>query len=141
MTSMPRRYKVIPKERFDHNRWSALPIRDEDKYAIMTWRNEQIDILRQEEPLTRERQERYFANIVDPLFDSDQPDQLLFSVFFDNVLIGYGGLVHINWKSRNGEISFINSTDRSKSGQFVEDWKGFLAILKVIVQQHLGFIK
>ena len=124
---MNRTYRCLSQSEFKDGNYKLVAIRDEDKYAIMQWRNEQIDILRQKELLTKEKQEWYFKNIVDKLFEQIYPDQLLFSFLENDVLIGYGGLVHIDWLSKNGEISFITSTERNTShSQFKEDWGNYL---------------
>ena len=81
----------------------------------MKWRNEQIYHLRQSELLTEESQERYFQDIVSKLFNQKEPDQLLFSFLKNDKIIGYGGLVHINWTDRNAEISFIMDTNEEKN--------------------------
>ena len=84
-----------------------MPIRHEDRYDIMKWRNEQIEILRQQDVLTKEEQDTYFNEIVASLFEQKNPKQLLFSLFFRDELVAYGGLVHIDWHSLNAEISFL----------------------------------
>jgi RimJ/RimL family protein N-acetyltransferase len=76
----------------------------------MKWRNEQIYHLRQAKPLTQEDQDAYFENVVSKLFDQEQPNQILFSFLKDGKLIGYGGLVHIDWNSRHAEISVLFDT-------------------------------
>jgi Acetyltransferase (GNAT) domain len=137
-----RKYKCLPVKKYSLNEFSLLPIRDEDKYTIMKWRNEQIDILRQKEPLTKEKQELYFSNVVDKLFEQEKPDQLLFSFLENDILIGYGGLVHIDWESRNAEVSFITVNDGKNNKQgFINDWRTFLVILKQIAGQELNFVK
>lgn len=139
---MQRVYKCLSQQEFTQGNYKLIPIRDEDKYTIMQWRNEQIDILRQKEPLTKEKQEWYFSNVVDKLFEQEKPTQLLFSFFENDLLIGYGGLVHIDWESKNGEISFITETKRNiRQHQFANDWEKYLNILKRIVDLHLNFIK
>ena len=40
-------------------------------------------------------------------FKLQRPSQMLFSFYNQNKLIGYGGLVHINWIHKNAEISFL----------------------------------
>ncbi len=139
-TELKRAYKCLTPLAFAYRTYKLVPIRDEDKYAIMQWRNEQIDILRQKETLAKGKQEWYFKNIVDKLFEQEKPDQLLFSFLEDNILIGYGGLVHIDWESRNAEISFLTATDRNLN-QFVDDWKCYLKILKNIANLYLDFSK
>lgn len=139
---MPRVYKCLSQQEFKSGNYKLIPIRDEDKYEIMQWRNEQIDILRQKEPLTKEKQDWYYKNVVDKLFEQEKPDQILFSFLENDVLIGYGGLVHIDWESQNGEVSFITATQRNKGReQFINDWLSYLKILQEMVLKHLKFIK
>ena len=137
---MQRVYKCLPYPEFTNGNFKLVPIRDEDKYSIMQWRNEQIDILRQQDTLTKEKQDAYFKNVVDQLFVQEKPSQLLFSFLENGVLVGYGGLVHINWEHRNAEISFLTATARNQS-QFESDWKNYLTILKQLTSLHLNFIK
>ncbi len=137
-----RNYKSLTKNAYSSGRYKLVALRDEDKYAIMQWRNEQIDILRQKSILTKEQQENYFANVVSKLFEQEFPTQILFSFFEDDKLIGYGGLVHIDWESRLAEISFLTETSRNKSKeQFVSDWTNYLHLLKGIAKDELKFQK
>lgn len=137
-----RRYKCLQQAEFTDGDYSLTTIRDEDKYDIMRWRNEQIDILRQKNPLTKEEQENYFRTVVDKLFEKDRPEQLLFSFLEKGKLVGYGGLVHIDWTSGNGEISFISETKRNSSPQqFKSDWSTYLTLLKQMTQTQLQFFK
>ena len=110
---MNRIYKNINSNSFNNGMYSLVPIRDEDKYDIMNWRNNQLDILRQETILSIEQQEHYFKTVVDKLFDIEEPKQLLFSFLENNKLIGYGGLVHIDWEIKTAEISFLTETSRN----------------------------
>jgi hypothetical protein len=89
---MNRAYKILKKTTFQNGIYSLVPIREEDKYIIMQWRNEQIDILRQKQVLTKEEQEQYFSATIANLFEQEKPTQLLFSFLENNILIGYGGL-------------------------------------------------
>ena len=50
-------YKCLKKQIFSFNEYQLIPIRDQDKYAIMKWRNEQIYHLRQVKILDKETQE------------------------------------------------------------------------------------
>jgi len=94
-------YKVLNQDVFTHKDYSLVPIRMQDRYDIMKWRNEQIYHLRQAKPLTKEEQDEYFNNIVAKLFEEEQPKQILFSFLKGEECIGYGGLVHINWNNMN----------------------------------------
>lgn len=139
---MYRTYQCLSQLEFANGDYKLVPIRDEDKYSIMKWRNEQIDILRQKEPLTKEKQEWYFSNVVDKLFEDEQPGQLLFSFLENDILIGYGGLVYIDWESRNAEISFLSAMDRNgNENLFFYDFKNYLKILLSIAFDNLNFIK
>ncbi len=120
--------------------YSIVPLRYEDRFSIMKWRNEQIYHLRQARPLTEDDQQRYFDNVVSKLYDNPKPDQILFSYLEKGVCIGYGGLVHINWIDRNGEISFIMNTQLEKE-HFAEHWSNYLIMLKAVAFDDLGLHK
>lgn len=120
--------------------YSIVPLRYEDRFSIMKWRNEQIYHLRQARPLTEDDQQRYFDNVVSRLYDNPKPDQILFSYLEKGVCIGYGGLVHINWIDRNGEISFIMDTPL-ESEHFAEHWSNYLTMLKAVAFDDLGLHK
>ncbi len=117
-----------------------VPLRYEDRFLIMKWRNEQIYHLRQAKPLTEEDQQRYFDNVVSKLYDNPKPDQILFSYLEKGVCIGYGGLVHINWIDRNAEISFIMDTQLEKD-YFAEHWSNYLTMLKKVAFSDLKLHK
>ncbi len=137
---MPRYYKCLSDSEYSQGIYTLGSIRDEDKNLIMQWRNEQIDILRQKEVLTPQMQEWYFTNIVDKLFEQEKPNQLLFSFFENKECIGYGGLVHIDWESRNAELSFLTSPERAVS-TFATDWSFFLNLIKRVAYLELDFFK
>lgn len=122
-------YKVLSKQVFTKGNFSLVPIRYQDRFDIMKWRNEQIYHLRQSKPLTIEDQEHYFNNIVAKLFEQEKPDQILFSFLENGLCIGYGGLVHINWADKNAEISFIMDTTL-ETKRFSEIWGAYLRLLE-----------
>ncbi|NBP68517.1 MAG: N-acetyltransferase, partial [Cytophagia bacterium] len=139
---MLQNYKCLSQREFVFGKYKLIPIRFEDRHFIREWRNQQIAILRQKEPLTIEKQDLYFEQVVSKLFEQEKPAQLLFSFLESDSLIGYGGLVHIDWESRNAEVSFLTNTQRANDvEQFVGDWIGFLKILKRVASQELDFIK
>ena len=120
--------------------FSLVPLRYEDRFLIMKWRNEQIYHLRQAMPLTEDDQQRYFDNVVSKLYDNPKPEQILFSYLKDGACIGYGGLVHINWIDRNAEISFIMDTSL-EAAHFAEHWSNYLTMLKEIAFAELNLHK
>jgi len=133
-------YKVLNKSRFCIDKYSLVPIRFEDRYDIMKWRNDQIYHLRQSEPLTKEVQDDYFNNVVSKLFAQDKPNQILFSYLYKNECIGYGGLVHINWIDKNAEISFVMNTELEKD-EFHKHWSIYLDLLHKVAFNELNFHK
>jgi RimJ/RimL family protein N-acetyltransferase len=121
--------------------FSLVPIRVEDKYLTMQWRNEQLYHLRQSAPLTKSDQDLYFETVVNKMFGEDKPAQLLFSYLDCNqVCIGYGGLVHINWDDKNAEVSFIMSTALEKK-LFEFHWSTYLSLVRRIAFKAMRFHK
>jgi RimJ/RimL family protein N-acetyltransferase len=133
-------YKALLNSTITNGSFSIVPIRYEDRLDIMKWRNDQIYHLRQNSILTKEDQELYFKNVINPLKDELQPSQILFSFLKNNICIGYGGLVHINWVDKNAEISFIMDTQEEKNN-FELNWTNFLSLLEIITFSDLKFHK
>lgn len=135
-----RSYPILRHQVFKYGNYSIVPIRYEDRFQIMAWRNEQIYHLRQDRPLTPDIQEDYFNHVVKKLFEVLKPNQLLFSFLKNDLCIGYGGLVHINWIDKNAEISFIMNTSLEKT-QFKHNWIVFLRLLEKVAFNELEFHK
>lgn len=133
-------YKALNKQVFSNGNYSIVPIRMEDRFEIMKWRNEQIYHLRQNNPLTEEDQDRYFETVVKHILNEEQPNQLLFSYLEGNKCIGYGGLVHVNWIDRNAEISFIMETALEKE-HFQVHWMTYLGLIEQLAFEQLGLHK
>ena len=133
-------YRCLRQQEQHIGEYSIVPIRYEDRFLFMKWRNEQIYHLRQAQPLTEEDQQRYFDNVVSKLYDQQKPDQILFSYLDGNICIGYGGLVHINWIDRNAEISFIMDT-RLEKEHFAEHWSNYLNMLRSVAFDDLRLHK
>jgi RimJ/RimL family protein N-acetyltransferase len=133
-------YICLDKNVFHFEEYSLVPLRLEDKYEIMRWRNEQLYHLRQMKPLTKEEQEMYFSTVISKLFNQERPDQLLFSYLKNGVCIGYGGLVHINWHDDIAELSFIMNTVLENE-EFALHWTNFLILIQEVAFQFLHFHK
>lgn len=134
------KYRVLNKQVYESGDYSIVPIRMKDRYMIMKWRNEQIYHLRQEKPLTKAEQDKYFKNVVSKLFEKDKPEQILFSYLEKGKCIGYGGLVHINWTDKNAEISFIMKTELEKDN-FEKHWSNFLNLIENVAFEELNSYK
>jgi RimJ/RimL family protein N-acetyltransferase len=133
-------YKVLNKQIINSGRYTLVPIRFEDRYDIMKWRNEQIYHLRQNKPLTKQDQDFYFENTVSKLFESNWPSEILFSFLEEGKCIGYGGLVHINWQDKNAEISFIVDT-RLEQNFFEKYWLIYLRMIETVAFNSIGLHK
>lgn len=136
----PNKYRSLTRRVFRDGEFCIRPIRYEDKYEIMKWRNEQIYHLRQSKPLTVADQDNYFRDTVSKLFEADQPNQLLFSYLQKEKCIGYGGLVHINWIDGNAEISFIMETSL-ENDFFNFHWQTFLKMIETVAFDELNLHK
>lgn len=134
------KYKILNNQRFSSGNYAIVPIRKEDRYDIMKWRNEQMYHLRQSELLTKKKQDNYFDTVVAKLFEEDKPEQILFSYLDGEKCIGYGGLVHINWLDKNAEVSFIMDT-RLEKEFFVSHWINFLNLIEEVAFRELNLHK
>jgi RimJ/RimL family protein N-acetyltransferase len=133
-------YKILNNQIYTNEDFSFVPIRNQDRYLIMKWRNEQIYHLRQKTILTEKDQDNYFVNIINPLFDQDEPVQLLFSYLKNGRCIGYGGLVHINWIDSNAELSFLIDTELEKN-EFDRHYSNYLKFINHLVFNKLNLNK
>ena len=133
-------YNCLNRSIFEKEEYSIVPIRSQDRYNIMKWRNEQIYHLRQDKPLTKEAQDGYFDDIIPQLFHQEKPSQLLFSFLKYGKLIGYGGLVHINWVDKNAEISFIMNTELEEN-EFERNWSKYLSLIEELAFEEMAFVK
>lgn len=136
----PKIYKALDKNSFSKDGFSIVPIRFEDRFKIMKWRNEQMYHCRQSSLLTKQDQENYFKNVIANLFDKENPDQILFSYLKGSELIGYGGLVHINWIDKNAEISFLMNTELEKN-EFKIHWGIYLDLIEQVAFKDLDLHK
>jgi hypothetical protein len=135
-----RGYNLLLNQEVKFEDFTILPIRKEDRYLIMKWRNEQIYHLRQNIPLTKEMQDKYFDTVIDRLFLENYPSQLLFSFLKEGECIGYGGLVHINWIDKNAEISFLMKTELEFK-YFEKNWLIFLNLIENVGFKQLNLHK
>ncbi|SFL45444.1 GNAT family N-acetyltransferase [Pelosinus propionicus] len=133
-------YKCLKFDRYVSENYTLLPVREQDIMLIKDWRNSQLDVLRQKYILTEEMQRGYFETVVWPSFELEQPQQLLFSFLKQDVCIGYGGIVHISWEDRRGEVSFLLNSERvSASNVYHQDFLSFLNLIKQVAYEGLSF--
>lgn len=134
------KYKALNKNRFEFGNYIVIPFREEDKFRIKEWRNQQMDVLRQKQVLTDKDQENYYSNFVLPSFSQAHPRIMLFSFLEHEQCIGYGGLTNIDWESKRIELSFLVDHQRAiKDELYISDFSTFLALMKKIVFEELKF--
>ncbi|MDI1291032.1 MAG: GNAT family N-acetyltransferase [bacterium] len=129
MNAWPGRYACVDLSGLSDGRYSLRPLTWDDREPIRHWRNEQIEILRQSAPLAEADQDRYYDEVIRPQMTQSHPGQVLAAFVEDDALIGYGGIVHIAWPHRRGEVSFITATDRQSPDQFSQDLSVFLRLV------------
>jgi RimJ/RimL family protein N-acetyltransferase len=132
-------YTCLTNKRFELNEFALESIRAEDIENIRNWRNDQLDVLRQDKIITEEEQIKYFKEHIWPETIKNEPPHILFSYFRKDVLIGYGGLVHISWKDLRAEISFLINPDNSSDEDYYLFFSSYLTLIKAVAFDDLKF--
>jgi len=136
------KYSFLKHKSYSHKKYTIIPLRNEDIFHIKKWRNEQINILRQAKIITDAQQKIFFQNLTQNSFYVEKPQEILFSFLYDDVCIGYGGLVYIDWDEGLAEISFINETKRAIDNTlYYDDFTNFISLLFEISFSELKFNK
>lgn len=134
----PTAYVCAPDLTSQSGPYSLRPISWEDREPIRQWRNAQIDVLRQDRPLTQEDQDHYFLTVIEPQMRSPRPEQVLVSLLHEGEIIGYGGPVHIAWPHRRGELSYLTAPERRLHPTFRQaDWDAFMGMLVPLCRDQL----
>lgn len=71
---------------------------------VRLWRNEILETLRTPYPLTKEMQEAFYRETV---CNRNSPHRYYAIMDDKGLFVGMGGITHITWESRIGEISLI----------------------------------
>tara|TARA_B100001057_G_scaffold482881_1_gene558923 strand:- start:2105 stop:2674 length:570 start_codon:yes stop_codon:yes gene_type:complete len=79
----------------------------EDIELIRIWRNNQKNVLRQNQSISKADQIKYFNKVIKKEIKRNKPNLILFSIKKKNRTIGYCGLVNISWTNKSAEISFL----------------------------------
>lgn len=138
MTDWPHAYACADLTGLSRGRIRLRPIHADDREPIRQWRNAQLDVLRQAAPLTADDQTRYYEQVVRPQLSHAEPAQVLVAMLEDDRLVGYGGVVHISWPNRRGEISFMTEPSRLDDATFRADWLVFLDLIGEAARDRLG---
>jgi RimJ/RimL family protein N-acetyltransferase len=132
-------HACLPRAIFGHLDYEVLTVQPEHVEPIRCWRNAQMAVLRQAEPIAQAQQQRYFAEHIWPTLAQPQPPQILLALRHRGELIGYGGLVHIAWHHRRAEISFLLDPRRTADeAAYANDFSAFLALVRQVGFEALG---
>lgn len=127
----PELYRIWP---YAARRLGDLTIRavaPRDIEAIRQWRNAQMAVLRQAYEISPGAQIVYFDTYVWPQKLSAHPRQILFAIERDERLIGYGGLIYIDWEAARAEVSFLlDDTLEAQPALRTEIFAGFLKLIQ-----------
>ena len=141
-TGSTKGYTLLGDKLWEDGDYNISSVRMEDSEKIRIWRNEQMDGLRQSSPLSASHQKKYFNDFVLNEFIKKEPAQILLRFCLKGKLIGYGGVVHIDWLHLKGEVSFLLATERAKDiSQYCKEFAIFLKLLKQLAFYYLGFNK
>ncbi len=131
-------YSCLKQTQYHEGAYTFLPLRLSDMEKIRNWRNEQIEVLRQREPITSEQQHNYYQKVIAPSFAEEYPEQILFSFIKQDICIGYGGLTHIDWGNSHAEVSFLVETQRTLIPEaYIQDFLAFLKLLQQVAFSDL----
>jgi RimJ/RimL family protein N-acetyltransferase len=116
-------------------------LKDDIEY-IRQWRNAQTTVLRQVEQISPEQQQKYFAEKIWPDKSKLYPKQVLLAIEHRGILIGYGGLVHIVWRDRRAEVSFLLSPAKeSETENRREIFTIFLSLIEELAFKDFGLLR
>ena len=122
--------------------YSISPIRPTHIHHVRLWRNNQMDVLRQNKPISCSEQESYFSEFIWPTMSLTAPPNILMGFHVNDKLIGYGGLVHISWIDQRAEMSFLVDNLRSKdSKHYKRDFSAFISLIRKLAFEDLGLHK
>lgn len=134
------KYNCLGKNEYTKGKFSLIPLRAKDMLLIGKWRNEQIDVLRQNRYLTDKDQEFYYKHVVEKSFFEQEPSVILFSYLCSGACVGYGGLTNISWEFGRAEMSFLLETLFTHNPRlYGQYFSVFLALLKDVAFNELHF--
>jgi len=132
-------YRLLPDEPYQSYGYALGSLQECDAEPVRRWRNSQMDILRQSEPLTVAEQQRYFSRQVASQYGAEEPTDILMRYTLEGILIGYGAVVHIGWPNRTGEVSFLLATELSRDIEVhCRHFAQYLRMLARLAREVLG---
>lgn len=136
--SIPKSYVCMPRPIVKDGTLSISAVQLHHIDNIRQWRNSQMDILRQSNPISYQEQVNYFERCIWPDMLSDRPKNILLTFEEEFKIIGYGGLVHIAWDHRRAEVSFLLKTSLTQNLDYYRHYfSRFLNLLIELAFQDL----
>ena len=135
-------YSCLRNQEYKLRFYKLLPLNLRDIEKIRKWRNDQIKVLRQKNFISRIDQKKYFDKNIFEEMKFKNPQNILFGFYYKKKIIGYGGLVHINWQNQFSEVSFLLDTKNTKSKRIYQmHFSNFIKIIRIIAFKKLFFKK
>jgi len=132
-------YACMTEARVSDGALSVAAVQPRHIEAIRQWRNAQMDVLRQAKEIAPQEQADYFARHIWPDKAKAEPANLLLIIEAEGEPVGYGGLVHLAWAHRRGEISFLVKPDIAADlPAYQRCFRGFLGLAERIAFGQLG---
>jgi len=133
------RYRCMPRQCLSDGEVMIMPIQPTHIELVRQWRNAQMDVLRQSSYITEEQQVKYYEDFIWPDMKNEHPKNILLAIIKSDVLIGYGGLVHIAWEHKRAELSFLLDTNYTKDhSAYSNIFYDFLVLMKTLAFKDLG---
>ena len=135
-------WSCLRQQYYEYMDYSIEPIKHDFIEPIRCWRNSQMDVLRQTAPISPSQQEAYFSKTILPSMSLMNPPNILMGLLLSDKLIGYGGLVHISWRDKRAEMSFLVDNLRATNiDQYKLDFIAFISLIRNLTFVELGFHK
>lgn len=132
-------YLCMPNPRLRDGALSIEAIKPSHIESVRQWRNAQMSVLRQANPITPEEQEAYYRKYIWPDKAAREPANMLLAYLEQGDLVGYGGLVHLAWRHRRAEVSFLLKTELTGDhDKYAWYFSGFLRLIKRLAFDELG---
>jgi RimJ/RimL family protein N-acetyltransferase len=130
------KFSCLEQNILQHDIYTLQPLQKSQMETIRIWRNEQMPILRQRHVLSAQDQENYYEGVLHPLFQQENPEQLLFAFLKGDTMIAYGGLTHLDWQAKKAELSILFGTERAgDSPEYRRDFYAYLTLLQRVLKQ------
>lgn len=132
-------YRCMPRPNIALDEYIIRAVQPEDIERIRLWRNAQMSVLRQDNPISESDQISYYREHVWPMMPKPQPANILLSFFHRGRHIGYGGLVHIAWPHARAEMSFLLDPELVvEPAIYTNHFLAWLRLLKLLAFEDLS---